>query len=92
MSQNEIITDDGAKPDNKNKCIICPKCKESARIFIKNYKFCIHGCKNGHNINDILINNFKKTQIIDKGKIVCQNCTKDNNNTSYNNIIYLCLK
>ena len=91
MSQNEIITDDGAKANNKYNCIICPKCKENARILIKNYKFGIYECKNGHSLNDILINNFIKTQFINKGEIICNNCNKLNNNTSYNNI-YLCLK
>ena len=55
MSKNEII-ENGIKLDNKYNYIICPECKENARILINNYKFCIYGCKNGHNKNDILIN------------------------------------
>ena len=71
----------------KSKGIICPECKENARIFIHDYKFSIHGCKNGHHINDMLINNFTKTQY---NNIICQYCNKINENN--NNNIYLCLK
>ena len=71
----------------KSKGIICPECKENARIFIHDYKFSIHGCKNGHHINDMLINNFTKTQY---NNIICQYCNKINENNNDN--IYLCLK
>jgi len=88
MSTN-TPTGDELKLDNKykSKRIICPECKENARIFIHDYKFSIHGCKNGHHINDMLINNFTKTQY---NNIICQYCNKINENN--NNNIYLCLK
>ena len=88
MSTN-TPTGDELKLDNKykSKRIICPECKENARIFIHDYKFSIHGCKNGHHINDMLINNFTKTQY---NNIICQYCNKINENNTDN--IYLCLK
>ena len=66
MSTN-TPTGDELKLENKykSKKIICPECKENARIFIHDYKFSIHGCKNGHHINDMLINNFTKSQYND---------------------------
>ena len=91
MLKNEINDDEtklGKK--HKNKCIICPEYKEKARITINNYKLGFFGCKNGHNINDIFIKDFKNTQIVDGSKIVCQNCNKLNDNILNN--IYLCLK
>ena len=38
-----------------SKDIICPKCKGNAIIDIKNFKINFHGCKNNHDINDILL-------------------------------------
>ena len=64
--------------------------KEKARIIINNYKLGFFGCKNEHNINDIFINDFKKTQFFDGSKIICQNCNKLNDNILNN--ICLCLK
>ena len=74
----------------KSEYIICPTCKENARINIDNYKIGLYDCKNGHKVNDILINNFEPTQYINEAKIKCQNCNKVNKNTSYNNIFFIC--
>ena len=93
MSKNEI-TDDEIKLANKFKfnCIICPKCKENAKLLINNYKFGFNCCKNRHNINDILIKDFDATQCVNDSKISCQKCNKTTNSISYNNNIYLCFK
>ena len=90
MSKNEIIGE--RKTNKESKFIICPQCKENSRIIINNYKFNFNGCKNGHIINNILINDFKTTQVINERKIFCKICNKINKNNSYNNDIYLCLK
>jgi len=74
----------------KSNYIICPECKESARILIDNYKIELYNCKKGHKTKDILINDFNKTQNIEETKIICQNCNKVNKSTSYNNIFYIC--
>ena len=90
MSKNENIEE--RKSNKKFNYIICPQCKESARIIIKNYKFNFSGCKNEHIINNILIKDFKTTQVVDGGKTICQKCNKINENISCNNDIYFCLK
>lgn len=46
--------------------IICPKCKEKARIWVEeNYQISLYECKNDHEINNIKFNEFENTQIID---------------------------
>ena len=72
----------------KSKYIICPKCKESARISINNYKIEIYGCKNGHKTNNILMKDFKPTQDFDEAKINCQNCNKTNKSASYGGVFF----
>jgi hypothetical protein len=49
----------------KSNDIICPNCKEKARINIKDYKINILGCKNNHIINDILFDEFGNLEKID---------------------------
>jgi len=71
--------------------IICPNCKERARINIKDYNINIYGCKNNHNINNILFDEFKNLQMIDRSKIICEQCKINNKNDSYGNIFYYCL-
>ena len=49
--------------DNLQSEIICPECKENCIINIKDYKINLFGCKNGHNINNILFQNYESTQV-----------------------------
>ena len=56
--------------------IICPKCEENAKIKIVNYMLKIYGCKNNHLTENILLNQFEKTQLIDESKIICNFCKK----------------
>ena len=74
----------------KSKYIICPECKESARILINDYKIEIFECKNGHKINNISINDFEKKQKIDDSKIMCNDCNKTNKSNSYENAFFIC--
>ena len=53
----------------KSKYIICPKCKDTARIIINDYKIEIYDCKEGHKVNNIFINDFEKTQNINESKM-----------------------
>ena len=57
-----------------SKQVICPKCQENIRILFKDYKITLYECKNNHTINNILLNEFNNTQIIDLSKIICNNC------------------
>ena len=74
----------------KSKYIICPKCKESSRIIVENYKIGFYDCKNDHKISNILINDFENTQSINEAKIICQNCNEVNKSTSHDNIFFIC--
>ena len=61
IKENDII---------KSKNIICPECKESIKMEIKDYKINLYGCKNKHRIENILLNEFEETQYIDRLKII----------------------
>ena len=73
----------------KSKYIICPKCKENSRLKVKNYKISLFECKNGDSIDNILLNDYNKTQSIDLANIICNNC-KTNKNNTYNNKFFTC--
>ena len=74
----------------KSQYIICPVCKESARILIDKYKIGIYSCINGHKTDNILFSDFEQTQNYDEAKILCQDCKKVNKSTSYNNTFFIC--
>ena len=56
--------------------IICPKCNENIFLRINEYKINLYNCKNNHNLNNILINEFENMEKIDISKIICDNCKK----------------
>ena len=58
----------------KSEQIICPQCKETAKIFIKDYLITIFGCKHNHTTNNILLDQFEESQKIDESKVVCNAC------------------
>ena len=58
---------------------------------IIDYKVNLFDCKNGHKIENILLDEFEETQKIDLNNIICDICKKNNKSTSYNNIFYKCL-
>ena len=47
---------------NHSKDVICPKCGESIKFDIIDYKINLYDCKNGHKIDNILLNEFENTQ------------------------------
>ena len=73
----------------KSPHIICPICKESARYEVKDYKFRIYNCKNEHITDNILLNDFENTQLIDESLIICDKC-KINKSNTYNKEMYIC--
>ena len=75
----------------KSKYIICPKCEENCLLEIKNYKYSLYGCKNGHKISNLDINEFEESQKIDQTKINCDFCKSNKKSDTYNNIFYKCL-
>ena len=76
----EIISTIINENDNliKSKEIICPQCLESCRIKFNDYKIALYGCKNGHQINNILLDEFYNTQKINELNIICDNCKNIN--------------
>ena len=74
----------------KSKDIICPKCGESIKIDIKNYKITLFECKNKHRIDNIKFDEFENTQNIDNKKIKCEICNNNDKSNSYNKIFYRC--
>ena len=88
---NKIDDDENEESLKKSKYIICPKCKESARILVDKYQIEIYECKNGHREKYISINDFEQTQNIDESKIKCEKCQQGNKSTSYNNVFFICL-
>ena len=72
----------------KSKEIIYPKCNENILIKIDNYKINLFNCKNNHNIDNILLNEYENN--IDISKIICDNCKINNKSNTYNNEFYRC--
>ena len=56
---------------------------------IKDYKINLYGCKNGHIINNISINEYEINRDIDLSKIECNIC-KRKKYELFNNEIYIC--
>ena len=70
------------QPSTKVAQTICPKCGENAKIKFKNYFITICGCKNNHITENILLEEYQNTQIINENKIFCDVCKKENKEKS----------
>ena len=79
--ENDIIT--------KSTYVICPECKERAKIRIKNYRIRIYDCINKHDKN-ISLEEYEKTQKINLSQIICNECKLKNKGNSYKQIFYRC--
>ena len=87
---NKINQIDNSNQNSINlKNIICPECGENTQIKIEGFKINLFGCKNGHNLKNILLENFENTQKLDNSKIICNQCKENNKNN--NNGFYYCL-
>jgi len=87
-SESSIIIDEGKI---KSKEIICPNCKENCKIKINDYKIKLYDCKNKHEINNILLEEYNNGQNINELDIICNICNKINKFKSYNRQFYICL-
>ena len=76
----------------KSKNIICPECKENIRIKIEDYKIKLYECKNNHIIDNIILEEYEKTQNIDISKIKCDICKEKNKGNTRDNLFYRCIK
>ena len=90
---NIIVIDKEKTTENKSKIksknIICPECKEDIKMNVKNYKINLFGCKNNHQINNILFTEFENTQIVDLKNIIFELC-KVNKSKTYKNQFFKC--
>ena len=92
----KILVLDSKEDINKNKSIIklkyiiCPICKENIKYKLHDYKIYLYECKNGNEINNILLNEFEKTQYLNISKIICENCKVNKSNT-FKNEFYKCI-
>ena len=75
-----------------SKEIICPKCGTNCLINVNGYKITFYECENDHKLDDISLDEFQKSQNIDRRKIICENCKEINKDIAYNHIFYKCLK
>ena len=91
---NVIVTMSGdfnnEKKEIMSKDIICPKCKQNIFLDMKNFKINLYGCKNKHNINDILLNKYTETQKIDLNQIICELCKNNNKGSTHQNQFFIC--
>ena len=90
---NEVQTLYEIKMSKKiqSKDIICPRCGEIAFMNIKDYKINLFDCINKHKINNLLLNEFKKTQNIDLSNIICNICRKRSKYDTFEHVFYTCL-
>ena len=88
--ENEIQTKQKEKDLIKSKNVICPICKENIILDIIDYKIYLSECKNRHKMENILLNEFEKTQYIDRLTIICDVCKIYNQSLAYNNVFYKC--
>ena len=81
---NILIVSNSEKNRNNNnsprktKQVICPKCGEIAQIKFNNYLITIYGCKYNHTSENILLEQYGKSQIVNEEKIICDFCKKRN--------------
>ncbi len=90
VHENHINPNPNPKDIVKSKIIICPKCKENIKMDIKDYKIRLYECKNGHDIENILLDEFEETQNIDRKQIICEICHENNKSISYENTFFRC--
>ena len=78
---NIIIMGKNLSFDNtivQSKLVICPECREAIKMNINNYKINLFDCKNNHINNNILLKEFKKYQLVNLSKIICDTCKENN--------------
>ena len=91
-----LVTDIGTSPPTKpvmrqSESIICPICKESIVLSVRDFKVSLFKCKNGHRMDNIPLSKFKETQNIDISKILCGECKSSKANI-YENKMHFCVK
>ena len=88
---NDSVVEDSKLSIIKSPEIICPICKEISKIKINSYKITLYKCKNGHIKDNIIFNEYEKTQEIDISKIMCHACKKVSKSDAYENKFFKCM-
>ena len=91
LESEDSYKEDNSKFLTKSNEVICPKCKEICRMDIKNYKITLFNCKNGHRINNISLDKYYNTQIIDESNIKCGNNCEITKAETFKGIFHRCL-
>ena len=91
---NILVTDFGEENTgiptiSISKTIICPQCKKTAKINIKEYKIILE-CQSGHKTENIFLNKFKDSQRIDLSNIICDECHQNDKSKAFDNIFFRC--
>ena len=89
LSINSTINNDNINMI-KSKDIICPICKEICIYEIKDHKIKLCGCKNGHIIDNIKLDDFNNKQNIDISQIKCDKCKSKPKLNTFNNDFFIC--
>ena len=88
---SDINTNSTGEPYlKKSENIICPQCKESVIISVKDYKVFLSECKNGHKYDNLLLSQFNELQTEDISQILCGICKKSKSQT-FENKMSFCL-
>jgi len=74
----------------KSNDIICPTCKESCKYEINDHKIKLYECKNGHIMENIKLDEFNNTQIIDISQIKCDKCKNKSKSDTFNHEFFIC--
>jgi len=85
-----VYSNDNNKDPDKliSKDIICPKCKETSKLKINDYKVCLYDCKHKHKTNDISLDEYENSQ--DISNVICDECKNITISKAFNNTFYKC--
>ena len=89
LSKNTTIINDNTNMIKSND-IICPKCKEICIYEIEDHKIKLLGCKNGHIMDNIKLDDFNNQQNINISQIICDKCKNISKSNTLNNEFYIC--
>ena len=78
MDISVIEKDNKASSLTKSKQIICPICGELAKFKFKNFKISIYGCEYNHQFDDMDLDDFENSQLLDISQIICDQCKENN--------------
>ena len=93
-NEMNILVDDITEYNNslvKTKDVICPNCKENCIMSIVDYKIILYECKSGHKLNNIFLDEFNNTQLINESNIICSNCNISNKSQTHDRKFNKCL-